>query len=159
MQPPQPNITELIEAWQDYLSWRGDWREITEEVDPKETPNGFIYELRNVLERPNEDFAIADMQGWPHTEPHYHPDKDIEVYFVLEGSGLVVVGDEEKHVVVGDVLVIPPKTVHYTVPDEDLVIAVINTPPFDPERYIAVTETNPKVGFDKDKFEKLITSK
>lgn len=54
--------------------------------------------------------------AWGHLEPyremdgHRHPTE--EVYFFHQGTGIVVVGDEERPVAPGDVVEIPPHTYH-----------------------------------------------
>jgi hypothetical protein len=40
-------------------------------------------------------------------------------------------------------------------PEKDLVLAVINTPPFNADNYVVVSETNQDVGFDQEQFKKL----
>lgn len=87
-------------------------------------------------------------------EPHNHP--ETEIYFILHGSGLVVVGGQEQHVQKGSVVIIPSNIAHFTIPEKDLVMAVINTPPFKPENYYPLTQENSAVKFDKAQFERLI---
>lgn len=43
-----------------------------------------------------------------------------------------------------------------TVPEKDLVIAIINTPPFDAEHYSVLTDDNAIVGFNKKQFERYL---
>lgn len=52
------------------------------------------------------------------------------------------------------VVVIPPETLHYTLPQEDLVLCVANTPPFNPANIVGLNESNSVVGFIKEKYEK-----
>lgn len=86
-------------------------------------------------------------------EPHYHP--HTEVYFVLHGEALVVVGNEKHFVKAGDVVVIPPYKAHYALPNDEFIIACVNTPPFRPEHYISLSASNDAVDFDYDKFKKI----
>lgn len=111
---------------------------------------GIVYELPNFLKRPNEGFAIVDMRELAFTEPHYHP--DLEIYFVLQGQALVIVGNEKYAVQQGDVVVIPPFKAHYVIPNDECVIACINTPPYTPESYIPLKESNTAVEFDSELF-------
>jgi len=43
--------------------------------------------------------------------PHLHENIE-EVYYVIEGTGRMTIGDEEKKVAAGDVIYIPPKKIH-----------------------------------------------
>ncbi len=113
------------------------------------------------LDRPDEDFAIADMrelsknQGY--SEPYYHPEGVIEIYIVLGGFALSVNGGVEQRLGPGDVLITPSMTMHYVIPDDECVIAAISRPPFTPESYIPISATDPSVGFDEAQFERLTT--
>jgi mannose-6-phosphate isomerase-like protein (cupin superfamily) len=69
------------------------------------------------------------------SEPHTHTNGEIEIYIVIQGVGKVAVGSEIRSIQKGDTVVIPPDTIHITKPDKDLVLAVINTPPFNPDNY------------------------
>ncbi len=88
----EAKIAELIEAWQRYIATMGDWQKVVEDTTPKQTYCGPIYEPASPLDRPNESFAISDMRRVKIAEPHYHAGGETEVYFVLSGSGLTVVG-------------------------------------------------------------------
>ena len=150
-----PKTKELVAAWQQYAATMGDWRKLVDGVTPKETYCGPVYEPTSPLNRPNESFAIADMRGVKVAEPHYHAGGEIETYFIISGSGLTVVGGEELQVKAGDVIVTPPETAHFTLPKENLVMVVINTPPFDPDNNIRVDESKPDVKYDHKQFKKL----
>ncbi len=143
-------VNELVHTWQSYLDTIDDWTFLTSDCVPKDTHCGLIYELQNPIHRQNESFAIADMRNLSYAEPHF--DREIEVYFVLQGRGLVVVGDKQNDVEKGSVIVIPPNTAHFTIPEENLVLAVVNTPPFKPENYVPLSESDKSVKFDKDFF-------
>jgi len=73
----------------------------------------------------------------------------------LQGSGIVVVGGNECNVQKSSVVIIPSNIAHFTIPEKDLVMAVINTPPFNPENYYPLTQENTAVKFDKAQFERL----
>jgi len=152
-------IAELIVAWQQYIATMGDWQKVTQGVAPKDTPCGPIYEPTSPLDRPNESFAIADMRAVKVAEPHYHAGGETEIYFVLSGNGLTVVGGEELHITAGDVIVTPPSTAHFTVPKENLVMIVINTPPFNPANNIHLDETNPEVSYDHERYKRVAAAK
>lgn len=147
----------IVQAWQQYLRTI-DWQRLIQGVAPKASGCGLIYELVNPLERPDEDFSIADMRAIAFAEPHFHPDPNIEIYFVLEGSGTMVLGDTQQSLAAGSVVVIPPDTAHFTIPN-NLVLAVVNTPPFKPEIYIPLTDTDSAVGFNYQQFKKLTHSR
>ncbi|HEX8762986.1 MAG TPA: cupin domain-containing protein [Candidatus Saccharimonadales bacterium] len=149
-----PEIQTLVDAWRPYLASVRSWQELVQDIEPKATGCGPVYELDNLLDRPNESFAIADMRGVEFAQPHYHANGETEVYFVLGGLGWVVVGNEIRKVAVGDVVVTPSGTTHYAIPDKEqgLVLGVVNTPPFRLENNIDVTETNPDVGYDHSIF-------
>jgi len=135
-------IDELVRVWSNYFRSLRDWEALTKGIASKQTGCGLIYELPNPIDRPNESFAIADMRQLKTTEPH----KDIaiiaEVYFCLQGTGTVTVGDKQYTLKPGVHVVIPPDVVHFTAITKDLVIAVVSTPPFDPAQYVPVEVKN-----------------
>ncbi len=149
------DIQEVLDVWVPYLEGVDDWRDLVGDVEPKPTGCGPVYELTNPIERPNESFAVADMRDVKLAEPHYHPNVETEIYIVLQGVGLIVVGREERLIEKGSVIVTPPDTTHYTIPTKDLVLAVINTPPFQPQNYVPISETDLELGFDKAQLDKL----
>ena len=146
------NLGGLIQAWDAFLKV-SSWEKLIEGYQPITSECGLIYELPNYLERPNESFAIADMRSLEFTEPHYHVETD--VYFMLQGGGVFVVGGQEQTVVAGDVIIIPSNIAHFVIPNNQCVIAVINTPPFNPESYKIITQTDSHVCFDHQQFLKL----
>jgi len=148
------NTAELIKVWKEYLQ-TADWEQLIAGVEPTQTGCGPIYELANRIDRPSESSAIADMRGLKITEPHYHPN-ETEIYFVLQGSGKVITGGEVQTLNPGDAVATPPDTAHFTVPTYNLVLAVVNTPPFKPENYIALKKSNPKVKFDQAQYDSFL---
>lgn len=152
-----PEIEELISAWQKYIAKMDDWQKVVEGITPKDTYCGPVYEPTSPLDRQNESFAIADMREVKVAEPHYHTGGETETYFVISGSGLTVVGGEELEIKAGDVIVTPPETAHFTIPKENLVMIVINTPPFNPNNNIHVDETKPDVKYDHQQLKRLST--
>lgn len=145
---------ELFGAWQPYINSIENWQQLVATITPRKTGCGLVYELANPIVRPNENFAIVDMSGIYFSEPHYH--KETEIYFVLQGSGIVVVGGTEEVVQKGSAIIIPSNVAHFVIPENDLVLAVVNNPPFLPESYRALTENNRAVQFDKQQFLRLI---
>lgn len=154
----RPELEDVIAAWQRYIAEMGDWQKVAEGVTPKQTYCGPVYEPASPLDRPNESFAISDMRAVKVAEPHYHAGGETEIYFILSGSGLSVVGGKELQINAGDVIVTPPNTAHFTVPKENLVLIVINTPSFNPANNIHVDATKPEVGYDHEQFLRLTTA-
>lgn len=140
-----------ITAWQQFLT-TFEWKQYIDNMHGEACGCGDIYELPNLLCRPDESIAIADMSKLLVSEPHYHPTGCTEIYIVLQGTALVVVGENQQHVAVGDVIVIHENLAHFTIPQGDFVIAVINTPAFRPEDYILLSESNVDVKFDRQQF-------
>lgn len=147
------NINTIVSIWSKYLE-SVDWKDLIADVKPSPTGCGPVYEIANPIERPNESFAIADMRNLETTEPHYHP-VETEIYFVLQGTGIISIGGEVRSLKVGDVVVTPPGIAHFTIPENNLVLAVVNTPPFKPENYVPLTETNKEASFDMSQYETL----
>lgn len=148
-------MNEIIIAWQIYLNTISNWKNLVNGIDPKITGCGLVYELANPIYRANESFAIADMSNLAFSEPHYHP--ETEIYFILQGRGLVVVGGQEQQVQKGSVVIIPSNIAHFTIPEKDLVMAIVNTPPFNAANYYPLSDENLAVKFDKAQFERLIS--
>jgi mannose-6-phosphate isomerase-like protein (cupin superfamily) len=153
-----PEIEALVTAWQAYADQLTDWHKAVEGVTPKQTPFGPIYEPASplALDRPNESFAIADMRQIKLVAPHYHTNGEIEIYFILSGTGLTVVGGKEILLAKGVVIVTPPETTHFTIPENDLVIMAINTPPFRPENCVMLDASDPRVRFDEEQLKRLM---
>jgi mannose-6-phosphate isomerase-like protein (cupin superfamily) len=152
-------IEDVLAAWEPYVHAIKDWESDVQRLglEPKKTGCGPVYEFGNPIpERSPEEFAIADMRKVLVAEPHYHPNGETEIYIVLSGLGKVVVGGREIDVRKGSVVVTPPDTTHFTIPKENLVLAVINTPSFSPANYVPITETNPDVGFDHEQLTRLL---
>ena len=152
-------MAHVINAWNHYLYQLKDWQELIKGIEPKQTGCGPVYELPNPIDRSNESFAIADMRGIKTAVPHYHTNGETEIYFVLEGSGIIVVGGKEIHVQKEAVVQTPTNTAHYAIPQENLVIAVVNTPRFNPTNNIDLVESNKTVRFDRVQFERLTKGK
>ena len=59
----------------------------------------------------NQTLAEARLPAGAGTTPHHHVRTE-EIYYVLEGRGLMQVGEETRQVGVGDAVAIPPGAVH-----------------------------------------------
>ncbi len=73
-------------------------------------------EIRELLAYRNscirlQSLAEARLAPGAATMPHFHRQTE-EIYFILEGHGIMRVGDEERPIWPGDAIAIPPGTVH-----------------------------------------------
>ena len=59
----------------------------------------------------NQTLADARLPVSAATAPHHHV-KTEEIYYILQGQGLMRVGEETREVGVGDAIAIPPGAVH-----------------------------------------------
>ena len=59
----------------------------------------------------NQSLAEARLPPGGSTTPHHHVRAE-EIYYVLEGEGLMRMGEETRHVGAGDAIAIPPGMVH-----------------------------------------------
>ena len=60
-------------------------------------------------------------------EPHSHEDHE-QIYYILEGEGLLTVGDDTRRVKRGDAIYIPPNTIHgfYNDTNEPCIILMVD---------------------------------
>lgn len=142
---PMIHMEEAVGAWQTYLKSAPKWEDLVDGIEPKVGGCGLVYELANPIDRPGESFAIADMRKLEVSDPHKHINGETEIYFVLQGIGKIAVGDKIQELSAGTVIVTAPDTVHITLPGKDLVLAVVNTPPFVLDNYVSVPESDPAV--------------
>lgn len=149
----QSTSDNCIQAWHYFLQ-KHNWHDLIKDREPHISGCGKVYELPNYLHRKHESFAIVDMRSLTYAEPHYHP-IGTEIYLVLQGTGLVVIGNQQQSVQKGDTVVIPPCKAHFTIPDANFVIAVFNLPAFDQRNYIKLVASNSTVEFDALVFKKL----
>lgn len=144
MQNDTQDIEGLIDAWQAYLK-TVDWQNLIVGVEPKIGGCGKVYELDNPLDRPHESYAVADMRGLDFSELHKHINNQTELYFILEGTGKIGLGTGKDGKIEdlrpGVVIVTPPDTPHCTYsPNQDLVLVVVNTPPFNADAVVTLDE-------------------
>jgi mannose-6-phosphate isomerase-like protein (cupin superfamily) len=59
----------------------------------------------------NQSLAEARLPPDRSTTPHYHPRTE-EIYYILVGTGLMLVGEERQAVGPGDAIAIPPGALH-----------------------------------------------
>ncbi|CAN5671964.1 hypothetical protein BH23PAT2_BH23PAT2_10580 [soil metagenome] len=148
-------MDEVVEAWKQYVDNLDDWQEVVRGTAPKQTACGPVYEPPSPLRERTETFAISDMRNVQVAYPHYHTNGETEIYFVIQGSGLTVVGGEEITIQKGSVVVTPPNTTHFTFPKKNLVMVVINTPDFNAANIVEPHEPDLTVRFDKAQYERL----
>ncbi len=126
-------LQEPIAAWKTFYN-HADYPTFMANVDALESGCGIIYELHGIpdLDAPHDGTAcIVDMRKIAGaTEPHVHY-KTTEVYYVLEGSGTIVIGEREYPVSQGDVITVPAGVGHYSVPSENFILGVVSFPFFD----------------------------
>ena len=72
--------------------------------------------IRSILDRTNapvqlQSLAEAALPPGASTQRHYHKQSE-ELYFLLEGTGLMEIDGETRHVASGDAILIPPGSWH-----------------------------------------------
>lgn len=150
------DLKETIDIWKKYVDNLDDWRRDIKDVRPKKTQCGPVYERESPIPKWFGSFAISDMRDVAVAYPHYHKNGETEIYFVIQGTGLTVVGGEEIELKKGSVVVTPPDTTHFTIPKNDLVMLVINTPKFNKNNIVEPEDTDSEVKFDKDQYDLLV---
>ncbi len=156
-------LQELIPAWQAFYK-NNDYRALMAKINPIVDGCGIIYESKDApisSARLHETICIVDMtKVVGATEPHFHRN-EVEIYFILRGSGMVSVGKINYPVKSGDIVYIPKLIGHYTVPN-DLVLAVVNIPYFDRNDFFDLSEadeaTRNMVQYDHEQYLRLKNS-
>jgi len=74
--------------------------------------------IREYLHTPAQSLAEATLEPGQSTQRHYHRLSE-EIYLLVQGGGLMEVDGEERDVVAGDAIVIPPGASHTLVAGED----------------------------------------
>lgn len=89
----------------------------------------------------NQSLAEARVAVGGATAPHYHPRTE-EIYYILQGRGLMRIGGETRAVGVGDAIAIPPGAVHTirNSGDETLVFLCCCAPGYEHEDTVLVEE-------------------
>lgn len=139
-------MQEVVDVWGEYVATLSNWEKLVEGIEPKVGGCGLVYEIPNPIDRPSESFAIADMRQLELSEPHKHINGEIEIYFVLQGIGKIAIeGKEVSPLVPGTNIITESGKFHIVLPGKDLVLAVVNTPPFDVNNYEVVSSQKPEV--------------
>ncbi len=60
----QHYIDELVAKWQAFFNAHEQWQDLIQGYAPISSPCGIVYELPNMLNRPNEGLAIVDMRHY-----------------------------------------------------------------------------------------------
>jgi quercetin dioxygenase-like cupin family protein len=78
------------------------------------TPVWWLVEPRAMKESTSGGYLelVAEFEVAPGGAVHPHSHHTHEYYYVLQGRGVMVIGDEEREVVPGDFVYIPPDEVH-----------------------------------------------
>lgn len=78
-------------------------------------------------------FALVILEPNAESKPHYHK-KTEEVYFILEGSAIIAIDDEEFPVMQGHAVLLPIGSIHKIKNSGkgSLKIACSDSPPYDP---------------------------
>lgn len=87
-------------------------------------------------EETNGEFFLMELSGpHPGASPHYH-ENTTELFFALNGSTTVTVGDEERPIGPGESALVPPNTVHsFTGLDDEQSRMLILVSPGELEQY------------------------
>ncbi len=96
-----------------------------------------IREILNPKIGGSKNISVAEATVAPQKETflHFHKTSE-EVYYILEGEGLLSVGEKKIYVKTSDVVLIPPKTPHKIKnlkKDLDLKILCVCSPPYSHE--------------------------
>lgn len=93
--------------------------------------------IRSLLDRTNapvrnQSLAEAALSAGRATQRHYHKLAE-ELYFILDGSGLMEIDGERREVNAGDAILIPPGTWHQITAREPLRFLCCCAPPYSHE--------------------------
>ena len=85
-----------------------------EEVKPYQTKDGsLIRELVHPKTLGSRNLSLAEATVFPGEKTHLHRHHlSEEIYYVLEGEGIMTLGEEEFRLAPGDCVLIPPGTPH-----------------------------------------------
>ena len=91
-------------------------------------------QIRSILDSTNapvrnQSLAEASLPSGTSTQGHYHRTLE-EFYFILEGRGVLQIGDEKREVGPGDCALIPPGAWHEITAAENLRFLCCCAPPY-----------------------------
>ena len=78
----------------------------------RETSFGFMDIILKRDKKISAEYLIFEKEGRSHKHPYY------ESFFVFEGNGFVIVGEDKIAVSPGSLVTIPPKTNHWMEPKD-----------------------------------------
>ena len=109
-------------------------RHTSDDVEPYVTKDGsLIRELMhpNTHGNKNQSLAEATIKAGATTESHRHRTSE-EIYYIIEGTGIVIIYEEKIRVAVGSVILIPPDTPHciWNTSQADMKIICCSSPPY-----------------------------
>ncbi len=89
----------------------------------------------------NQSLAEARLPAGAITTPHYHPMTE-EIYYILDGQGLMRIGAETANVAPGDAIAIPPGETHqiHNTGNESLVFLCCCAPGYEHADTVLVEE-------------------
>jgi len=67
--------------------------------------------IREIMKGRHQSLAEATVAPSQTTTPHYHV-KTEEIYYILSGQGLMMLEEDEREVMAGDAILIPPGKRH-----------------------------------------------
>ncbi len=99
--------------------------------------NSYVKEIINPKISDVKNYSIALAIVKSETKLHYHK-KAEEVYFILNGSGKMILGENVFRINKGDFIVIKPGTKHKVIADEELHILCFSIPSYKDEDTICL---------------------
>lgn len=111
------------------------------DIEGVRAPKPHARTLKHLLS-PWRDGSMRVWVGLSNIDPrsssnrHRHDDKE-EVFYVVSGSGEMVVGYEREAIQVGSLILVPPGSEHQLVNDNDEALTVLSvvSPPFNPSEF------------------------
>ncbi len=108
-------------------------RNIYEEIKKASIDPAVGIGISPIIENEEVSFHIALVEKT--IKKHYHKERD-EIYYIVEGKGVLMVNEEKREVKTGDVILIPKGSTHTltNTGEKPLILAFISVPAFAPEK-------------------------
>ncbi len=116
------------------------------EIVPIQDVCGSIFPIPFIRE---VGFSQAMVETTRPSTPHYHK-VGFETYYIVSGTGRVMVGDVIFEVGPDCFIQIEPMTAHCILPYEGMLIFVTNSPPWAEDDQFVLSETNADVRYDEE---------